>query len=229
VELAFEERFVEMSQFQYEADCRVNIVEYALKEMDSGAVAIGIRCQIIEWFGTPEGGGDKVWFDWREYGEEVTGDIWIVSGKDKGNKLLEKAIESLVNHAGWDGTLESVSNGTWQPTPCQVSVKKENYKGTDYFKASFVNDYNRTPGALAAGVKPEKAKELQNRFGSQLRAIVGNKMRNQAPPSAGSKPPAPPQAKREVAAAASKPGDDGIPFAWMVGLLTLAGAMQWMI
>jgi hypothetical protein len=201
-----------MSQFMYEADCRVDILEYALKEMDSGAIAVSIRCRVLEWYGVPEGGGESVWFDWRENLEEVSGDIWIVSGKDKVNKLLDKAVQSLVRHAGWDGTMESIANGEWKPTPCQVSVKKETYKDNAYFKASFINDYNRTPGALAAGVKPEKAKELQNKYGSQLRAIAGNRMRNQAPPPANAKPPAPPQPATKLQAALEHAESGQIPF-----------------
>jgi hypothetical protein len=201
-----------MTPFQYKADCRVEIVEYALKEMQSGAVAVSIRCKVLEWYGVPEGGGEPVWFDWREQNQEVSGDIWIVSGADKGNKILDRAVKSLVNYAGWDGAMESVADGTWRPTPCQVAVNPETYNEQTYYKASFVNDWNRTPGALAEGVKPEQAKVLQAKYGSQLRAIVGNKMRNQAPPPAANKPTAPPKPTNSAPKRETVPPGDDIPF-----------------
>lgn len=204
--------------FDREGDCRVEIVEYTLKEFDSGAVAVAIRCKVLEWFGANEENPVPGWYNWRDYGDEVTGDIWVVSGQAKGNKLLDKAIQSLVNYAGWDGSFDSIANGTWQPTPCQVVVTKEKDQRNEtvvHYRASFVNDYNRTPGGLSGGVKPEQAKALQTKYGQALRAIVGNKMRNQPAPAANSRPASPPKPaanNEKLAAANSKAGDDGIPF-----------------
>lgn len=172
-----------------EGQFRGEITEYGLKEMDSGAIAVAILVRLTEmWDG-------DMWADWKEYEMECGGDVWIV-GKE--GKLNEKAAKSLINFAGWDGNIEAIQNEQWRPTPCQVAVKKEEYKGTTYFKVAFVNDYERTPGALSM-ISADKAKELQARFGSQFRAMAGNVKRNGAPAPTTAKPPAPkrPPAKKD--------------------------------
>lgn len=159
---------------------RANILEYGLKEMDSGAVAVSLHVKLTELFDNGE------WHEWEQFDMECFGDVWIIK---KDGSINDKASESLIKHAGWDGNIDSITGETWKPTPCQVVVNKEEYQGRTSYKVAFINDHSRTPGQMS-NVTPEKAKELQNRFGSQLRALVGNVKRNQAP--TGSRPSAPP-------------------------------------
>lgn len=187
-----------------EGQFRADIIAYGLKEMESGAMSVSIRAKLTQFYDGVE------WLPWEEYGMEAEGDIWIVK-KDNGG-LNSNGVQSLVNHAGWDGNMESIVNETWQPSACQVAVKREEYKGNVRFKIAFVNDWNRTPGAMS-NIDAAKAKELQARFGAQLRAIAGNVKRNGSPPA--SKPATPPPA-RAVAPTSVPPsgGDksDDIPF-----------------
>lgn len=159
---------------------RGTISAYGLKEMESGAVAVAIKVTLSQmWTGNE-------WCDWAQYEMEAEGDIWIVK---KVGSINQAAAESLINYAGWDGSLLSILEETWQPKPCAVVVKREDYEGKTRYKVSFVNDHERTPGGMS-NVSAEKAKELNTRFGAQFRALAGNKARNGA--SAGGRPTPPP-------------------------------------
>lgn len=171
-----------MQQVDREGTFRAQITSYGLKEMDSGSVSVAIRAKLTEWF------SDGEWHPWVDFDMEAEGDCWIIK---KDGSVNEGQAKSLMQHAGWDGNVVSVVNETWQPTPCQVSVVRDDYQGKVRFKISFVNDYNRTPGALS-NVTADKANDLQTRFGSQLRAIAGNIKRTAAP--ANGRPAAPPPA-----------------------------------
>jgi hypothetical protein len=179
---------------------RIEIFEYGLKEMDSGSIAVSIRAKLTEWWDGTQ------WMDWLPYDMECSGDVWIVK---KDGTTNDKAAESLMRYAGWDASLPAITEGTWTPSPCQAVVSQEEYKGVKSFKISFLNDRNRTPGALS-NIDTDKAKQLENRFGATLRGLHGNVRRNSTPPEA-SRPSPPPSPKPQLQAAATA-GDDGIPF-----------------
>jgi hypothetical protein len=150
-------------------------------------------------------GTAKTGSPWREYDMEAFGDVWIVK---KDGALNDRQAKALMQHAGWDASLASISEATWKPTPCQVEITHEKYKDQDQFKISWVNDFNRVPGAGAlSNVDSDKVKELEARFGSPLRALQGNVRRNTTAP-AGKKPSPPPKSPVAAGAAAG----DGIPF-----------------
>lgn len=169
---------------------RAEIIGYGIKEMDSGAVSIAVQVQLLEWWGADQG-GDPQWFDFAANNMEAEGDFWIVSGRDKGNKVNEHAAKTLMENAGWDGVFDSIQNKTWEPTRCQVVVKSEVYNGQSRRKIAFLNDWNKTPGSNLSNVTPDKVKELSARFGSQFRALAGTVKRNGPPPAGGPTPPPP--------------------------------------
>jgi hypothetical protein len=169
---------------------KATIEEYGLKEMESGSVAISLKAKLTDfWDG-------QQWHDWREYEQEAEGDVWVVKKDGTPN---EKAIETLVKFAGWDGDFLSVIQGQWAPTPCQLTIKAEDYQNRTRLKIAFVNDLNRTPGGQMSNVDEAKAKELQSRFGASMRAIVGNAKRAGSipapPPKTNGKTPLPPRAQ----------------------------------
>lgn len=194
---------MEMVAIDREGTFRAEIIGYGLKEMESGAVAVNIHVQLTEAWDS-EG---QAWGDWREHNVEAYGDVWIVK-KDNGG-INAKGAKSLVDCAGWDGDPEAIVNQTWKPTPCQVVVKREEYEGKVSFKVAFVNEFDRTPGANLGNVTPEKAKTLASKFGSQFRALIGNRNRNSAPPQ--NKPSPPPKAEFAAVGPDGKPRE-GIPF-----------------
>lgn len=184
------------------------IVEYGLKEFESGAVAVKFRAELTEVYDIATG----EWIPWQEYQMEVQGDAFVVK---KDGTLNDTTVNALVNHAGWSGSFHSISDTTWKPTPCQFAVKSEVYNNKTYYKAAFVNGFDDIPGGGALPqLEPAQAKVLDTRFGAQLRALTGNKMRNQAPPPAANKPSAPPKAKAAHAEPKREtvPAGDDIPF-----------------
>lgn len=181
------------------------IMEYGLFEADSGSVGINIKCAITDIFHEDD------WLDYREYDLEVEGTIWIVK---KDGSLNESGVQSLVKYAGWDGMLEAITSKTWQPDEISFSVEAATYKEKTRHKINFIGSWENPPGRMMGNVDEAKAKALASRFGSQLRAVIGNTKRN-APPPAGSKPAPPkksPPKAEPVAAAANGEGGDGIPF-----------------
>lgn len=183
-----------------EGHFRATIVSYGLKEMESGAVSVALRARLTEfWDG-------QQWHPWSDYDMESEGDVWII--KKSGDVNLGQA-EALMRFAGWDGNMESIVQETWHPSPVQVAVQKDEYKGSVRYKIAFINDYNRTPGALS-NVSKDKARELQAKFGSQFRAIASNVQRNTQAPQGRPQAPRPftPPDSREVVHSS---GED-IPF-----------------
>lgn len=192
-----------MNAVDREGTFRAQITEYGVKEMDSGSVAVSIVARLLEWW------DGEQWHPWESYEQEASGDVWVVK---KDGSLNDRQIESLVKNTNWDGTLTSVSQRTWIPCACQVTIKEEDYRNNKYMKISFLDDYERTPGGINAA-SPEKVAELQNRFGSQLRALTGSMKRNAAPaPNTAPKAPPPPAKKPEPVAAGVNANGDSIPF-----------------
>ena len=186
--------------------CRGQIIEYGLAEMDSGATAVNIVARVDEYWDT----GDSSWKDCRTGKLETEGAIWIIK---KDGKLNQSQVESLVQCADWDGDIKSIENGNWKPTPCSFVVNKDTHKDESRFRVSWLNDYDREPGA-SGHVSPERAQELQTQYGSELRALAGNVARNNVSPPEG-KPsapsPMPPQGITPEEAVAEL-DDDDIPF-----------------
>ena len=171
-----------MSQpLEQTGDFRGEITEYSLKYEASGAVAIVVYAAIHEVW-NPD---TKDWEDWRRYEFNVVGYQYVITKAGAANK---RTVTALVMYTGWDGNLESVGAGTWNPTPCQFSVEENIYKEQVSYRISWINAYDSTPGG--GSVSPEKARQLQNQFGSQLRAIAGDAVRNAMAPKA----PEPPKA-----------------------------------
>lgn len=194
---------------------RGEIVAYGLKEMDSGAVSVAVQVRLLEWYGS-EPGMDPQWYEFASMNMECEGDFWIVSGKDKGNKPNENAAKSLMEHAGWDGSFDSIVNQTWEPKQCQVLVKDEEYtkkngQTVKTRKIAFINDWDRTPGGNLSNVTPEKAKELSERYGAQFRALAASSKRNGTTPSGAPMPP-PRPAPAAMAPAPPGSGSNDIPF-----------------
>jgi len=143
------------------------------------------------------------WTDCKDSDYKIRGDVWIV--KKDGTVAIPQA-QSLIDHAGWDGSLESIVNGTWQPTPSSFLLQKDMYNDQERYRAPFVNAYDRVPGALGT-VTAEEAKTLQSQFGSQLRALAGNAKRAATAPPNG-KPSPKPAAKKAKTPSFTPPAEE---------------------
>lgn len=192
-----------------EGDFRAEILEYGLQKADSGAVGVRMCFRLTAMWNTES----QQWDDWSQWNVVAWGSQWIIK---KDQKVNTRTVESLSRNCGWDGSLGSIVNNTWEPTPCQVSVKAEEYEGNTSHRVAFVNPFDRIPGANVGNVDIDGLKALEQQFGSSLRAVVGNVKRNTAPPQAvnsksGPKaPPKPTQAMETVPPAANE--QDEIPF-----------------
>lgn len=170
-----------MTQLQSEGDFRARVMKYGLFKAESGSVAVNINFEILEAYDHEEG----KWVDWR--GEDVAceGAFWIIK---KDGTINETQVESLIENCGWSGLISDISDGQWHPEDCQITVKEDTYKNVKRYKASFINGYESTPGGMG-NISAEKAREIDNAFGSGLRAIAGN-VKAKKPPAGGPKSPA---------------------------------------
>jgi len=177
---------------------RCRITDYGLNEAKSGAVAIYMKAIIEEAF------VDGEWEDWKSYDVETEGYLYIVK---KDETLNTSLIEAVMRGTGWNGNFASIVDGTWQPTPCQISCDANEYNGQTSYRISWVDDWNREPKGGATNVAPDKVKALNAKYGSQFRALAG-KRQPAAPSNGGPKTPpartAPPaNVTRELATTAA--------------------------
>lgn len=209
-----------MSQeLKWEGNARGQIIEYGLSEVESGAKTINIVVKVNDYWDADT----KEWINCTAEDYRVVGSLWIVK---KDGTLDQKKIQSIIQHAGWDGDMEALAAGTWEPKPISFTHEKQIYKDETQWRIGFINAYDRTPGATG-NVTPEKAKALQAQYGAQLRALAGNVTRQASTPKAlpsAPKAPVAPEAnpasvsippidfKAEAAEAAKAAGNDPPPF-----------------
>lgn len=198
-----------------EGDFRCEIVDYAIQQAKapSQAVMVRLKVKLTHFYQPTEIGGDGEWHPWEEYDQEAYGSVCVAK---KDGSLNQTGCESLMNNAGWDGDFSAVDNKTWKPTRCQVRLSPNEYHGKTTYQVAFVNGYDDTPGGGSLkSVGSERAKALQDRFGSSLRAIKGTLKTNAAPASGKPKSPSPPKSVPVAAAATSENGAppvDEVPF-----------------
>jgi hypothetical protein len=191
-----------------EADFRGEIISYGLWEPDSGAVAVSCTFRATEIYNRDT----QQWEPWQ-YDMDAEGDIWIIGGKEKGNKLNEKSVQRLMEATGWNGDLGCIADRTWNPNPCSWSTEADEYKGQTRYKVAWVNAFDRTPGGggRACNVDSAKAKALASKYGSQLRALAGSASKPAAPTTPPPRP-APQGVPAAQTRAANKVDDSEIPF-----------------
>jgi len=186
-----------------EGTFRGMIREYGARQTKTGAIQLRILADIEEIW-DPE---LEQFVDWREYEVIVEGDLNLVQKNGSINKTQVKA---LIEHTGWDGNFTSLSDGTWKPTPCQFSVKRDTYYDEPRYRVDWINGYDDTPRGIST-MDLDEAKALQNRLGGEMRAVVGNTTRQKQKPAGA--PVAPRKATApSVAEAATKAPVDGVPF-----------------
>ncbi|QDU61266.1 hypothetical protein Pan216_21200 [Planctomycetes bacterium Pan216] len=203
-----------MSQeIQQAGNFRGDIVSYWLKEAESEAVAIGIEVKILDVWHEGE------WCDWSEHNLVARGDLWVIK---KDGSINRQQVESLAKSTGFEGNLEAIINQEWDPHPVSIVVQEDSYKDQIRFRISWINNYDATPGG--GNISPEKAKQLQQKFGGEFRAIAGNQTRNEAKPkgrpkaakakSKGKAKATPAEAEEPVESPVPDVGedDDAVPF-----------------
>jgi hypothetical protein len=184
---------------------RGQITEHGIKEFESGSVAISIVVSVKEYWDTET----STWVNCEADDYYTAGDIILVKKDGTPNN---NQVEALCKYAGWDGDIAKVGSDAWQPTPCAVVINADEYKGVTNYKISWLNEYDRTPGAVG-NCTPEKARELADRYGAQFRALAGNVTRNATAPTGKPKPPKPPTpsgSKAKKPAPATKQPDNTI-------------------
>ena len=171
-------------------DWRADIIEFGLKEFESGAVALNIRCRLGELYDHD----NKVWDEWAEHGMEAFGSLFLVK---KDGSLNQEQIKAVCEATGWNGDFAAITDGTWQPMRCQVQTKRNEYEGNVSYRVNWISPHDREPGSGLSNVDSVKAKSLNARFGGSIRALAGNAARN-VPKTSPNGPPAPRPAIRPI-------------------------------
>ena len=170
------------------------------------SVAVNIDFQILEQLD-----GDQ-WVSWAEYEpHSVSGWFYVVK---KDGTINDTQVEQLVKSLGWDGDLRLVT-GAPPNVVAQVNVKADDYDNKRTYKVAWINPEDYTPSA--GGVDDNTLNDLQNRYGSLLRACASSVKGKGGPPLLSrpttSKPPAPtepPSGYKTPPVAAD--GDGDLPF-----------------
>ena len=144
---------------------RGEIVDYELKEFDSGAVVVKLHINVSEIL------DEGAWF--AHDGASFVGDVWVV-----GKKGLQKmACENLINYAGWSGSFASIVERTWHPTPVAFETEMNEKYG---LQLKYLNPYE-SGGGSTEGISSDSAKSLDSRLGGQLRSLAGNSAMQNTP------------------------------------------------
>ena len=144
---------------------KARLLGWKVLDVKSGAVAVSCELHVLaQWDGA---GG---WSDWSEYEEHrCFGNWWVVK---KGGQINMGAVEQLAESLGWNGDLQSVLGSPPPDSTVQITVKADEYNGQTRFKAAWMNPENHAP--QQPGADKEKVGQLQNRFGSLLRAAAAS-------------------------------------------------------
>ena len=159
---------------------RGRIVDYDLiSASESAAKGLSIRAELEEaWI-------DNEWQAVRK-GMYAEGTIWLVK---KDRTLNDQQCIAMQDYCGpWD--FVSLAQGDFKPKPCGFVIKEDSYKGESRLKIAFLAPWEKSD-TTADG------EELQNEYGSKLRALLGN----------GAKAKKPAKAKAKAAA-----DDEEVPF-----------------
>ncbi len=177
---------------------------YIRESSTSDAVAVAIRVTIDEiWH-------QEAWCDYSEYKMEATGDLWIIKRDGKPN---DRQVRSLMDYAGWDGDFQSIYEDKWSASPIQIVVKENaDRDGNAEFRIAWINGFDDVPGGSGGRINQDGVKQLQQRYGAQMRALASTSQHASLPlPSAAptkSTPPTPTLRKRPPAVEPTPPASD---------------------
>lgn len=178
------------------------LIDFAVKKAKSGAVAITVHAEIDAALI-----GDQ-WEDWAEFEFDVFGDLWVVG---KTGEVIEWTARDLCEFAGWDGDLESISSGTWEPPSVVFHVQPNEFEGIVRYRLSRIVDPDKPNRGTISGLDDDDVKSLQAEHGPALRAVVGDLLEEPAPskPKRAGKPK---PKKATVPPDDGGPGGDDVPF-----------------
>lgn len=164
------------------------IASVSITESKEGAVGVNILADIVK---------DDKGEDWAPYNMTAEGTFWIIKKDGTTNEMAAKQLQA----AKWNGSIVDANAGESPApmTPVQIVVKGEDYKGTTRYKIAFLNPPGST-GGPGGKVEDAKAKELQAKFGSKIRALMGG---TAVKPGAAPSKPAPAASKPAPAATAA--------------------------
>ena len=180
-------------RLEYEGRFLAEIEEYGIfQSKTSQAVAVDIFFTTLSYLGREEP---------EEYSGYRTRGRFFIIGKT-GDVLPEQAA-ALAAATGWDGDLNVVASGDWQPaSPVQIIVDKEqDDKGRIYYNAARILRRDWQP-ARAGNVTAGDGRRIATRYTSALKSVVAKYRRDQGQGQAvpAPKAPDPPPATDEKSA-----------------------------
>ena len=188
------------------------IAESGLQDTkESQALAFVCKFDLLAmWNGTE-------WEDWSSYGAQCYGNFWILKKDGSPNK---DTCESVAEAVGWNGDLLAL-NADLRGHEVQIFAKRDEYQGNVKFKAAYLHKVDAEPTSGIRAIDEAAIKQLQNRYGSQLRALVGGTKKpdgSAKPPTPAGKPPS------KAPASTQKPPT---PTSNMPTCATLDDAWEW--
>ena len=167
------------------------------------AVALCVGYQILAQLENNE------WTDWSGYEPHyITGYHFVIK---RDGTVNETGVHQCVESLGWSGDLRQ-ADGDVPDVVVQINCKEEEYNGRVSVKVGWLNPGDYTP--QSGGADAQEVAQLQNRFGSLLRAAASaagaRSAGSKAAPAKKASPKAAPKAKETV-----PPHDaDDAPMPW---------------
>lgn len=169
-----------MPQINQEGTFRARILDVAISPQKTGSktVMMGINFAIEQCLINDE------WQDWQEYMLECYGNFCVIK---KDGKINETTVTQLRDGLGWNGQMANID--TWQPPSCQIKVEESTYNNKVSYRAAWINHWDAEGGLRRCS--PAETKGLDAQYGSELRALCGERQIPFAPPTDKPSPPAP--------------------------------------
>ena len=180
-------------------------IEWLVRKAQSGAVGIEVVFKVLAQWDENEG-----WHDWAQYIEktgeyEVSGTWWVIK---RTGELNQMAMDQIVQVLGWEGSFQKIADNRNSPpqVKCQVTVGLDEYKGTQRYRADWLNQYDAAVGG--SGISNAAVKDLDARWGNLVRAAAISKKSHQEDPATPTEP-TPPKAE-EIGVSDKEPEPEGV-------------------
>ena len=151
---------------------QVQPLEWWLRESAGGAVGVSIVFLVIACWEphADDPNGAPAWQDWSEYGPYRTGGTFWVVKKD--GSVNQSGVDQLKAVFGWDGNIGQFYQAVPEGVKAQIDVTLEEFKGQQSYRANWLYPFDAPVGGGAGMASEEKGREINNRFGSLLRAAA---------------------------------------------------------
>jgi hypothetical protein len=169
-----------MATLEQEGIFRATVREVGIRRETSGAICVSVEFQVLEAWNWET----RNWDDWRDCEDQlVSGSFYVI----KTDGRIHPGAVNQLKVIGWNGEFASVTDGSWSPLDCQITVQQDTYTREDKttvtrYRAEWLKPFDSEPRSGMGNVSADDAHSLDAQYGTQMRGLVGPKPRGGPPP-----------------------------------------------